>query len=32
VAFIAMRDARTILTSDPHDLRVLAPRAQIETV
>lgn len=32
VAHIAMRDDRTIITSDPGDLRVLAPRAHIEGV
>lgn len=32
VAVVAMRDRRVIFTSDPTDLRVLAPLAQIETV
>jgi hypothetical protein len=32
VAHIAMRDRRTIITSDPDDLRVLAPGARIEAV
>lgn len=32
VAFIAARDGSVIFTSDPDDLRRLAPRAQIETV
>jgi len=32
VALVAMRDDRTIFTSDPDDLRALAPAARIETV
>ena len=32
VALVAVRDGRTIFTSDPDDLRVLAPGARIEAV